>query len=205
MHELKSKRIWLVWNYEIVNGRKTKVPMDPHGHGRSGSSKKFAHTWMSFEKAAEARERLKMDGIGFVIPEGYGVVDIDHMMDEMPEPVKSAFELFQSYCEKSPSGQGVHIIFRVDKSKIPVVDGGFDNKTYYMKNSKTGVEIYLGGFTNRYMTFTGNVLKELPVIDCTEGYLQYLEQFMRKEPVESNRSKARSNMEKSNNSIKLKH
>ena len=204
MHELKNKRIWLVWNYEIVSGRKTKVPMDPHGYGKSGSSKKFAHTWTTYEKAAEARERLKMDGIGFVIPEGYGVVDIDHMMDEMLEPVKSAFELFPSYCEKSPSRKGVHIIFKVDKSKIPVVDGGFDNRTYYMKNSKTGVEIYLGGFTNRYMTFTGNISKDVPVIDCTDGYLQYIEQFMRKDAVESNRSQNRSNMTKSNNSIKLK-
>ncbi len=204
MQELKSKNTWLVWKYEIADGKKKKIPMKPYGFGRCGTDAKFTKDWITFEKAAEARVSRQMEGVGFVIPEGYGVVDIDHMDDESLEHVKRAFELFPSYREKSPSGQGVHIIFKVDKDKIPVVDGKFDKRTYYMKNPQIGVEIYLGGFTNRYMTFTGNAVNDLPVVDCTEGYLKYMEQFMRKEYPSRNNSKGRSNITRGNDVTKSK-
>ncbi len=199
MQELKRKNTWLVWKYEIADGKKKKIPMKPLGFGKCGTDEKFIKDWTNFNKAAEAKVNRQMEGVGFVIPEGYGVVDIDHMDASKPY-VKGAFELFPSYCEKSPSGQGVHIIFRVDKDKIPVVEGKFDKSTYYMKNPHTGVEIYLGGFTNRYMTFTENTINELSIMDCTEGYLQYIEQFMRKDSVKVGRTENIGNMRKANDS-----
>ena len=200
MQELKRKSTWLVWKYETSeDGKKKKIPMKPYGLGRCGTDAKFTKDWTVFSKAAEARAERHMEGVGFVIPKGYGVVDIDHMDDRQPY-VKGAFELFPSYCEKSPSGQGVHIIFKVDPDKIPFADGKFDKSTYYMKNPHTGVEIYLGGFTNRYMTFTENAVNELPVVDCTEGYLQYIESFMRKDSRKSDGPEKKGNFQKNDNS-----
>lgn len=123
------------------------------------------------------------------------------MDNETLEHVKEAFELFPSYREKSPSGEGVHIIFRVDIDKIPIADGKFDKRTYYMKNPHTGVEIYIGGFTNRYMTFTGDSVNNLPVVDCTDGYLKYIEKFMRKDNGKSSTHESQTNVTKAYSSI----
>jgi putative DNA primase/helicase len=64
-----------------------------------------------------------------------------------------------TYAEKSPSGRGVRIIF-----KAP----GFvyDKKRYYINNQKLGLEIYISGCTQKFVTITGDVIEPLPVKDC---------------------------------------
>ena len=42
MRELKSKNTWLVWKYEIADGKKKKIPMKPYGFGRCGTDTKKA-------------------------------------------------------------------------------------------------------------------------------------------------------------------
>ena len=60
-------------------------------------------------------------------------------------------------------------------------ENGKLSSIYYMKNPYNGLECYIGGFTNRYMTFTGNVSNDVPVKECTEGVLAFLEQYMKRE------------------------
>lgn len=54
---------------------------------------------------------------------------------------------------------------------------------FYQKNSKIGLELYIGGLTNRYAIFTGNKLEEIELTDCTEAVLTTLDKEMRKKPV----------------------
>lgn len=79
-----------------------------------------------------------------------------------------------------PSGNGLHILGRYDLTKLPiyyeesrrrfVLDGDF-----YQKNSKIGLELYLGDVTNRYATFTGDAINDLPLADCTDAILTTLD------------------------------
>lgn len=52
------------------------------------------------------------------------------------------------YIEKSPSGKGIRIIFLVD-------DFSYDKSKYYFNNQKLGLEEYVAGSTNKYVTITG--------------------------------------------------
>ena len=46
---------------------------------------------------------------------------------------------------------------------------------YYVKNSEKGLEIYVGGLTNRYSTFTGNRISDTETItDCTVPLIRFL-------------------------------
>ena len=146
------------------------------------------------------------DGIGFVIPRGYFFVDVDHK--EFDDPlVKELLSLFQTYAEISPSGNGVHFYGRCDLSFIPTEtvtslirlsskeasqDGTTDGTTptrkrlssrYYSKNSTAGLEVYIGGLTSRYSTFTGNKVPGTPddVVDCSKSLLIFLEMYMNRE------------------------
>jgi len=51
---------------------------------------------------------------------------------------------------------------------------------YYVKNPHNDMEVYFGGLTNRYMTFTGNVVNDYPVTDITGEIMPILDRYMRK-------------------------
>ena len=54
------------------------------------------------------------------------------------------------------------------------------DKAYYMKNLNNKVELYCGGITNRFAVFTGNVIWDEPLKECTEALLTTLDKDMRK-------------------------
>lgn len=113
-----------------------------------------------------------------MIPKGYAVVDMDHLEDEnVPQQIGT---LIPSYMEVSPSGEGRHIVAKVDTAAIPT-EGGKLAPSYYVKNPHNHLELYIGGLTNRYMTFTGNSVKDIAVVDCTQGILAFLEKYMKRE------------------------
>jgi P4 family phage/plasmid primase-like protien len=64
-------------------------------------------------------------------------------------------------------------------SKIPQKDGKLDSH-YYAKNPHNHLEIYFGGLTNRFFTYTGDVISDKPVADCTEAALWFLDTHMQK-------------------------
>lgn len=86
----------------------------------------------------------------------------------------------------SPSGKGFHILFKVDPSKIPKnEDGTKINEKYYQKNTKIDIECYIGGLTNRFFTFTEDVIVDKPINDCTEQLPNFLDKYMLKETKET--------------------
>ncbi|MBS4008067.1 MAG: hypothetical protein KGZ45_06535 [Clostridium sp.] len=177
MQHLKGMKIWLCWRHETVKGRRTKVPYGADGK-KAGTDGKYSHRWVMYENALEAAKKHGFDGVGLVIPPGYGGIDEDHRDSFDPLAVEIR-ERLDTYEERSPSGTGQHLLFQCDLSKIPQRDGKLDSR-YYAKNPHNKLEIYFGGLTNRFFTYTGDVISDKPVADCTEAALWFLDTHMQR-------------------------
>ena len=177
MKQLQREKIWCTWKREWVDNEWKKIPHRPL-HGRSSPSD--PSTWVSFKVASQ--HAGDYDGRGYFFPSGLAGVDIDgdHTEGGATNPLAEAVrELFKgTYQETSPSGTGVHIVFRVDLSRLP----GNYRDLYYLKNDPKGLECYIGGTTNRYFTYTGNRISDgEEVTDQTDTLLVFLEKYMRRD------------------------
>lgn len=171
--ELKRQKIWLCWNYDEEKG---KIPKS-YKNTATGTDEKYLETWCTYDEAMSAKKKYGFDGIGFVISNGYWGIDIDKRSLE-DATTKDILSIFSNiYAEKSPSSKGLHIIGKVDLSKLP------KNllERYYQKNKKINIECYIGGLTNRFFTFTGDTLVDKPINDCTEELLIFLDKYMVRE------------------------
>ena len=186
VEELKDKNLWFLWSAKpSKNGKVTKVPFAANG-GATGTDYAHKGTWVSFDDAESARNQFRASGLGLKIPKGFFLLDIDHK--DISDPfAQLMLSRFSSYAEVSPSGKGIHIIGQCDITKLPV---HFDDRRkklvldseYYQKRSDIGLELYIGDITNRYGTFTGNIINSLPIADCTQAVLTTLDKEMRKKP-----------------------
>lgn len=187
MQDLKKQNVWVCWKYVSKGGRMTKMPFSITGRA-TGTSPDHDKEWSGFTEAAAALKKpeLGFDGIGFVMPEGYFLLDVDHKADDDPI-MKELIALFPTYLERSPSGNGYHFYGQADLSRIPQswdaeqqryrLDG-----RYYTKNSGLGLELYIGGLTNRFAAFTGNTEgRPEQITDCTDAVLTFLEKFMKRQ------------------------
>ena len=78
MEKLKQMPIWVCCKIVDVNGRKTKIPCAAGG-GSTGTSKDYAHTWLTYDEAMEAMKHHGYAGVGFIIPKGVFFIDKDHI------------------------------------------------------------------------------------------------------------------------------
>ena len=173
--ELKEKGLFCVWDYENRGSGLTKVPYDPISGKRASSNNKDTFT----EYRYAVSEAPDYDGIGIGIFDGVSGLDIDHCIGEngeLSETAQDIIRIMHSYTETSPSGKGIHILFFTE-------DFDYDKEKYYIKNEKTGLEAYVSGATNRFLTCTGNVCAPLScdigVRDRELGIV--LEKYMRRE------------------------
>ena len=177
--ELKEQKIWLCWNFREKGGKKTKVPIAASGE-KTGTDKAHSSTWVTFDEAQRAAREKNYSGVGFVIPEGYFFLDIDHR--DMDNPyIKTMLERFGSYAEKSVSGEGLHIYGKCDFTKVPTEEKNGKlklHRRYYQKNPNNGTELYMGGLTNRFAVYTENIVQDEPLRDCTNAVLVTLEKNM---------------------------
>ena len=180
MDELMQMPIWVMWRYERVKGNVTKVPYSAKTLCRTGSNEPYKNQWVTHDQAEDLARANRFNGVGFIIPEGFVVIDIDDGPTD--ERVNEVHSLIPSYMEISPSGEGRHIIARVDLDKIPRKDGGLD-PSFYVNNRKCHMEIYIGGATKHFMTYTGNAVYTSAVTDCTDGVVQFLHKYMKKDNV----------------------
>lgn len=137
------------WRYEERDGKRTKVPYNPRTGGRAQSTNPATFAPLTEAEAAQSR----YDGMGVGIFGNLGAIDIDHCISEQGELSPMAaevMEIMDAYTESSPSGYGLRILF--------VVPDGFQyNKArYYINNQKVGMEIYIAGSTQKYVTVTGD-------------------------------------------------
>lgn len=180
---LKQQKIWVCWRYETRNDKRTKVPITPGG-AAVGTSPTYAHKWVTYDEAVKAAAENGYDGVGFVIPEGLFFLDIDHK--ELSDPfVQTILSRFNTYAERSVSGEGIHVYGKVDIAEIPTRQDKngkqrLDTTRYYTKNPHNSMEIYFGGLTNRFAAYTGDVVVDAPLRDCTEAILITLDTDMRR-------------------------
>ena len=106
---MREAKRWVTWQYEIRDGKRTKVPHTP-GKGQAKSTD--PETWVAFEEACQAEEFYS--GIGFVLGDGWLGLDADHVRDpdtgEWLPGILDEIKSVQSYAEISPSKTGAHVI-----------------------------------------------------------------------------------------------
>ena len=122
-------------------------------------------------------EMIHATGVGFVIPEGYFFLDADHYSLDDPF-IQLLLERFNSYTERSVSGGGIHIYGMCDINQLPITTDKDGKKkvdsAYYVKNPNNSLELYIGGLTNRFAVYTGDVVWEEPLKECTAAVLTTL-------------------------------
>lgn len=166
--ELKQKGLFCLWRYERVGDRLSKIPYSFSGkRARSTERGDFC----GFDKALRISNRYS--GIGLGIFDGYSAVDIDHCVKngKLSEMALDIINTMNSYTEYSPSGEGVRIIFKASPFN-------YDKEKYYINNRKIGLEVYVSGCTNKFVTLTGNVIRNVPVAERTAEIRRVLESYM---------------------------
>jgi primase-polymerase (primpol)-like protein len=101
--ELVTKKDrWLIWRYERHGGKVKKVPYQAR-HPQRYASSTDPTTWGTYQEALNARPR--QGGIGFVLGDGIGALDLDDCMTEEGEFHPWASEMVHeadSYTEVTP-------------------------------------------------------------------------------------------------------
>lgn len=174
-----------LWKYEQNKGRWTKVPYQPRATQYGAASTNTAH-FTDLREAMNARAGF--DGIGLGIFGEVAAIDIDHCINDAGELSKLAqtvIETMDTYTEYSPSGKGIRIIFRAPGFS-------FDKSRYYINQqdakdpgevweSKQGLEVYIAGATNKYVTVTGNTIRAKDAEERSAQVQAILDRYMRRQ------------------------
>lgn len=140
-HALKGWNQWVVWKYDFVGERKTKIP---YTIGGCKASTIDPNTWCSYDSAQSFYDCGYADGIGFVFTKNdpFIGIDWDHCVKDgvIDQTVWEEVKSLGSYAEFSPSGTGIHVICTGDYRKTGKCRG----------NDR---EVYDNG---RFFTMTGN-------------------------------------------------
>ncbi len=156
---------WVVWRYEETEGPKpTKVPYSPRSLRHANVND--PSTWATFGEAITAAQNNNgYAGIGFVLTEGdpFAFVDLDNPYetkedgtyklanpDEVMQRQLHIYKEFNSFSEYSPSGKGLHIICK----------GSLESG-----RKRSSIEVYS---SQRFMTMTGNVYNNAPIVEQHE-------------------------------------
>lgn len=151
--DLKENGLFCLYKLEQRKGKATKVPYQVNGRRADTSNPKC---FSDFKTVCDEYSKGGYIGIGMGVFPPYKVFDIDGCVVDGKIAIfaQEIIETLNSYTEYSPSGKGVHIITKVDKFKPDV------NK-YYINNRKYGLEMYDGRVTHRYITVTGDVIRDI--------------------------------------------
>lgn len=153
--ELRETGLFCCWRYETRQGtdRPTKVPYNPRTGG--GAQSTNPATFAPLSVALEAAARGGYDGVGVGIFGNLGAIDIDHCLDDEGKPSELARDIagtIHGYTERSPSGKGLRILFTVPEGFQ------YDKTRYYINSQKRGLEVYIAGATQKYVTVTGDAI-----------------------------------------------
>ena len=174
--ELKTNASFCVWKMEKRQGKPTKVPYNPKTGAMARTNDPA--TFSDFGTAMKTYALGGWDGIGYRVSEGIGAIDIDHCIREdgsLNDVAASIMSFFpDAYFERSPSGTGLRGFFRLSP------DFAYDKTVYYINNRKHGLEVYLPGVTNRFVTVTGDVFRPGTVSRNDEALQNALDTFMRR-------------------------
>ena len=163
--ELSEISQWVA--YRIVanerKGKPDKLPLNP----KDGSNAKAndASTWGTYDVALryafQNGLRGNVGGIGFEFANGYAGIDLDNVVlagGALKPFAEDVVRMMNSYTEYSPSGKGLHILFKLNRL--------LSEFGSHRRNDELGIEMYDSG---RYFTITGQVYGEAkPIAERTE-------------------------------------
>lgn len=181
LHHLKQ---WVCWKaVKNEKGKLTKIPINPN-NGKNAMSNN-PETWTDMMGAVVSCDKFKLDGIGFMLENGYFGIDLDDCETDL----KNEFiDHMQSYTEVSQSGNGIHIIC---KGKLPKG-----------KRRTKGIEMY---DNNRFFVMTGNKIGNYPIIEGTEKIKELHTKYLNeKQKVESQEIVFEQRLNLNDNDILLK-
>jgi hypothetical protein len=160
--ELREMARWVAWRYQWKpkEGKWTKTPVNPH-NGKNASSTNPT-TWGRIDQAIARSRFPAIDGIGFVLGDGYVGIDLDHCISEtgeVSELARETVEQFGTYTEVSPSGRGLKLIFHASLTAFPNGKPGTTRKEF-------GIEAYTA---ERYFTVTGRPYAGNGIANCDDA------------------------------------
>lgn len=175
--ELKERGAFCLWKYEERDGNRTKVPYQTNGL-RADSANKATFT----NYAIAVRHRAGYDGIGIGVFGDICAIDIDSCVEDgvLSDMAEDIIARMDTYTEYSPSGTGVRILF---KASLPA----YDKDRYYINNRQIKLEVYVAGYTSRFVTVTRNSISGTGIEERTDALAEVLEKYMRRaqKPVSS--------------------
>ena len=179
--QAQQRGLFCLWKYEEVNGRTTKVPYNPNSPQYRAKSNDRS-TFAPMEKAQAAA--ADFDGMGIGIFDDITAIDIDHCIDDAGQLSPMAQDIVQTmdaYTEISPSGKGLRILFLAPGFR-------YDTGIYYTNRQHMdggqGLETYVAGQTNKYVTVTGNTLRSSDLVDRTKQLQSVLDRYMKRNTAE---------------------
>jgi len=166
--KLKKRPHFCNWKKEQRNERMTKVPYRTNGKRANPTD---PECFTDFETVCTVRDEY--DGIGIGIFGDLFAIDMDHCVTNgvVSEMAKDIIDTMNCYTEYSPSGTGIRIIGLAS-------DLDYDKPRYYINNHKLGLEVYVAGYTNKFVTLTGNAIRGSDLVDRSGELMTVLEKYM---------------------------
>lgn len=142
--EMTSRARFVRWKLAMRRGKETKVPLTVAGRAASSTD---PATWATFKAAAASSAGR---GLGFVLGDGIGCIDLDHCIvdgavADWAQEVLDANPA--SFVEVSQSGTGLHVFGFLEEGPGRKIRDGRD------------IEIYSVG---RYIALTGERFGSAP-------------------------------------------
>jgi len=142
--EMREAPRWVNWEAVQRDGKWTKIPLCPRGGAAKSND---PTTWGTFEEAT-----ANAWGIGFMLGDGWVGVDLDSAIvdGQIADPwIRDWVASCGTWVEESPSGTGLHAIFRGVR------------RTPGTANRRGNVEVYDGV---RFFCITGKVPDTRPPV-----------------------------------------
>lgn len=136
-----NEKRWVNWKLQKMKDKMTKIPYAVNGRKASSTD---ANTWATYERAKKASDNI---GIVFTPAQDLLGIDIDHCLKnnkidhEQKETIASLILEADTYTEISPSGEGLHLLLKIDGTLA------------LTSNKRAPFEAYTSG---RYFTVTEN-------------------------------------------------
>ena len=79
LSEMRDRTQWVCWKLEENEGRKIKLPKNPHTGGNAKSND--STTWGTYSDAHVAQVKYSFDGIGIMLTDGVCGIDMLQFLD----------------------------------------------------------------------------------------------------------------------------
>ncbi len=144
---------WVAWRYAPNRSnpaRPKKIPVNPKTGDEADVTR--PESWGSLSAARSMLRAKDLDGIGFVLGDGFAGIDLDGIADPQTGEIdpwgESILNRLNSYTEISPSRTGIKV-FVLGELAVGL-------KHRYSESADVHIELYDG---KRFFTVTGNVVE----------------------------------------------